>query len=314
MRPLAAFLALAIAGLPAAQAQAPASYYLVNLNRSSENHLETPVKVNGKPGHLILDTGASTTFIDLSAARQFRLQPRDSDFKVSRISGRPIKVQIAQTQSFAIGEVPVPISEVGVFFQDMGRRRYATDRGSQGTLGGDVLRQLRAVVACYYMRLYLPRTSGSSVQSELGSAGFVPVLLEHTPNDLLTVNARVNGQAARLLVDTGAFTSLFDAQFLQSVGVPLSGGAQKVTGSLLTAQNLQAGKIDRLSFAGYELRKVTVAADRLSEERKAGRGLVNIPVDGILGADLLAINNAFIDYGTMTMWLRRGRVKTKEFQ
>jgi predicted aspartyl protease len=315
MRPLAALLALVLAGLPAAQAQAPASYYLVKLNRSSDNHLETPVKINGKEGHLILDTGASTTFIDSTAVGRFRLQPRDSDQKVSRISGRPTSYDVAQAQSFAIGEIPVPIQEVGVVTHELGtRRRSATDRGAQGVLGCDVLRRLRAVVAVYYMRLYLPRSVGSSVQAELGAAGFVPVRLD-VLNGVLTVAGKVNGKDTRLLVDTGGFTSLFDAAFLRSAGVGLSGGAQKQTGSLLTVQNLQAGQIDSLHLGGYEARNVTVAADKLSEERKSGRGLVYLEaVDGILGADFLAINNALIDYGAMKMWLRLGGVKTKQYR
>lgn len=115
----------------------------------------------------------------------------------------------------------------------------------------------------------------------------------------LLINVRVNGKAARLLIDTGASKTVFDKgrciQFLSadkfekhdklSTGL----GTSSMKSHLAVISKITLGKINIKNYK-------TVVID-LSHVNVAYAQMDQKPIDGVLGSDILKRYKAVIDYG-----------------
>lgn len=118
------------------------------------------------------------------------------------------------------------------------------------------------------------------------------------------VAARINGKKCWLIVDTGASTScihLDEASRLnmipQESDIKATGaGASNMLTQLSENNSLELGdwKISRLSFIVMDLSHVNEGLSQVGE----------LPIIGILGADVLKKARAVIDYGRNCMYLK----------
>ena len=122
----------------------------------------------------------------------------------------------------------------------------------------------------------------------------------HYENNAILVEAKLNGKPAKLLVDTGAGTSLLDAPFAESVGLkvgPMDGGIYGVSGDepagWTPVPTLQLGE------AVFRDRRI-LATDLKKAMPEGGRTMQN----GILGADFMNKLDAVISYPERRIFLR----------
>ncbi len=298
-------LLLAVHGGMPAFAASVAGYAEINLVRGYQNHLSVPVTINGKTAFLIVDTGAGLTFVDEGRARRLGLSPHLTQGNVSRMSGRPVPLGLAEVDSFQVGGVPVPIREVGVLSDATVRRQILRTGEAAGQLGALDLARAHAVLSCYHAKLFFPRpgTDGQAAAAELRRAGFVPVPFDLSPHGAVAATVTVNGHGGRALLDSGAPTTVLDEGFCRSAGVGLSGGSTPVTGSLIGETRLSVGQAATFALGPYTRPNVTVATDWFAEKRSQGRGL---PADvvGVVGGEFLALNDAYFDFKEETLYLR----------
>jgi predicted aspartyl protease len=121
----------------------------------------------------------------------------------------------------------------------------------------------------------------------------------------LLVNAKVNGKAARLLIDTGASRTVFDLnrihlfekgkkpQLHSQVSSGL--GTSTMESHTLILKSLQFGKIAIKNYA-------TVLLD-LSHVNDSYKRIRKKPIDGVIGSDLLLKYKSIIDYRKMQLQL-----------
>ena len=69
----------------------------------ASNHFKIIAKVNGVKGLFILDTGASTTFIDLKLEEKFKLTTQPSIVKASGAGPDKIDTLLSKNNRFSIG-------------------------------------------------------------------------------------------------------------------------------------------------------------------------------------------------------------------
>lgn len=121
----------------------------------------------------------------------------------------------------------------------------------------------------------------------------------------LLVNIRVNGKAARLLIDTGASKSVFDqkrcARFISSDS--FENHDKLSTGLGTSTMKSHLAIIDRISLGKMQVRNYKTVVIDLSHVNVAYGELKQKPIDGVLGSDILRKHKAIIDYGKMQLIL-----------
>lgn len=115
----------------------------------------------------------------------------------------------------------------------------------------------------------------------------------------LLINIRINGKAARMLIDTGASKTVFDkeqsARFVSSDSfekhdkLSTGLGTSTMESHLAVIRKISLGKIEIIDYK-------TIVMD-LSHVNVAYKQLKQKPIDGVLGSDVLKKYSALINYG-----------------
>lgn len=121
----------------------------------------------------------------------------------------------------------------------------------------------------------------------------------------LLLDAEVAGKTFKLVLDTGASKTVFDQGIVESLI-----GAEHVLASERTSTGLGAtdipsftAVIDRISLTGLDLYAQDVAILNLSTINDAYQKLLNEPILGVLGSDILMARRAIIDFHKRTVLL-----------
>ena len=195
------------------------------LTRSQQNHLLVRAFINGKPALLGVDSGAPISAIALKRRAHFGLTgiPGSSNLPARlQINGAFNNVAIAH--NFRIGALnlvdePVVVVDLG----GSGRAsRLLQEQEIDGILGADILFPTGAVLDCQKQMLILkmdPEFQGKTPGTQYSGLHQVPIRVSETYN--LYVDAVINGERVRLMVDTGAFATLLNRGFVRRLHVPL---------------------------------------------------------------------------------------------
>src|SRR5213596_200041 len=214
-----AFVALAIelAVAPGAYARVTTQFEALPLVRSRQNHLLVHAFINGRPAWLTVDSGAPVSAIALNRREYFRLKP------ITAESSLPTRVQIngafnnvAMARELRIGGLT--LVDEPVVTVDLGgsarAARMAHEPQIDGIIGADILFPTQAVLDCERQLLVLkidPNVVGSFPGFSRRGLRAVPIQVSDGYN--LFVNGSVNGTPAKLMVDTGSFTTLLHRSF-----------------------------------------------------------------------------------------------------
>ena len=133
------------------------SYYKIKMHPISSNHFKIISKINGVKGLFILDTGASTTFVDLKLEDKFKLKTQPSVIKASGAGPDKIDTLLSKNNKLSIGgwvknRFPIALidlSHVNDAFESIDTP--AVD----GIIGADILKKGFAVIDYEKRYLYL---------------------------------------------------------------------------------------------------------------------------------------------------------------
>ena len=278
------------------------------LVRSRQNHLLVKAYINGKPALLGVDSGAPISAIALNRRSHFRLTgiPGSSTLPARlQINGAFNNVAIAR--DFRIGALKLVDEPVVVV--DLGGSSRASrllhEQEIDGILGADILFPTGAVLDCQKQMLILkmdPNFAGKTPGTEYQGMKSVPIRVSETYN--LYVDAAINGKAARLMVDTGAFTTLLNRGFVRSLHVPLHETAFSSSAVHLKQRGVQIARIKRLSVGTVDIVGKDVGVVDLEGLIHSDLLRGSQPVAGLLGAEILKTHHGIIDFGTRTLYLK----------
>lgn len=123
----------------------------------------------------------------------------------------------------------------------------------------------------------------------------------------LIADARINGVAVRLVVDTGAGATVIDRAQASAIGLVAAATRQKdrptATGAGGVALSTAHATIAELVIGGHRDAGVPVLLADLSHVVKA-LAASGVQVAGVVGADYLQRHAARIDYGTRSITIR----------
>jgi len=132
------------------------NYIPVQLAVIPSGHHLVSVKLNGKKGLFILDTGASNTCVDEAKAKHFKLKLKDTDHKATGAGTTEIDIQLAKKNRLKIGDwkikkLPVVVMDLSHINQALSMFEIEID----GIVGADVLRSGKGVIQFDKELLYL---------------------------------------------------------------------------------------------------------------------------------------------------------------
>lgn len=300
------------------------------LQRRFGNHLYLPTWINAKPGNLVLDSGAPTTVIHRESVATYGLSLAPTHQRVSNVWGptqdiySSSKVRSLQIGHQTLHDVPVLVASEAVWLTPpeflivpklipRAKTRqissYYHVEAVNGLLGADLLKKTAAVIDCGHQMLYTSSRAAQPATSErlaafLGYRGFTRIPMRLTRDHQFEVDAAINGHTTRLLVSTGAsFTFL---------GREAGAAAHIFAAPLRLAYDLGYGQ--RASISGGSAKDLMIGdfivhyTDVTLADVSGQILRSNVPDEansGLLGIEVLSMNYAVIDFGNMTLYMRR---------
>lgn len=283
-------------------------FQTLRLERSRQNHLLLRAFINGKPALLGVDTGAPVSAIAIDRVEHFGGKPLAAESKLPRrLSINGAYNNVVMVKNLQLGRLSL-LDEPMVTIDLGGSSRAATlmnEQAIDGIIGADILFPTDAVLDCNQQTLTVkmdPTVHGHAPGTNY--RGFTKVPMSVSSGYNLYVNTRVNGTRAKLLVDTGAFSTLLHQPFVRRLNIPLRD--TDFTSALvnLKSHGLQRATIARLSIGSVQLRGKEVGVINLEGLIRNGLLDAKPPVAGLLGSEILQRHNGIIDFGTRTLYLK----------
>jgi hypothetical protein len=132
-------------------------FFRIPLKTLKTGHYKVAVKVNGKSGDFILDTGASSSCIGFSSVGHFIMLTEESEVKAAGAGATNMETHVANNNHFTIGKKVLNKMSFVIF--DLGHVNEALSQVEeapvQGILGADFLKECRAVIDYGRNVLYL---------------------------------------------------------------------------------------------------------------------------------------------------------------
>jgi predicted aspartyl protease len=285
-----------------------AGYTRVRLKVSG--YITVDGRVNGKEVKLIVDTGAPTTRLDRERVANAALI-WDGHYYDQLQGDRTAQVDAIVLGAFSVGPLMVREFSLGA------SNRVGKSRGEEpddGLLGADVLGSCGAIIdyGSEYMFLIhgdgrrgkapvasLPNSLVFSLQDSLEKLGYTRVKLKRSFTRYITVDGRVNGREAKLIVDTGAPITHLDRERVADSELRWDGHYN----DLENLRVVRTAHVDELEIGAFSVGRVRVGEHSLGDVNRVRRSRLDPPVDGLLGAEVLGSCGAIIDYKSECIFL-----------
>ena len=304
-----AFLFPALAFARTAPAGSTVQFEALPLERSPQNHLLVRAEINGRPAILGVDTGAPVSAIAANRRAYFGLTSTTGNSKIpARLSINGAFNSVAIARNLRLGSLNL-VDEPMVLIELSGTRRstpVGNEREIDGILGADILFPTKAIIDCERQVLVLKMDASVRGRAPgFNMSGFRGVPMHVSEGYNLYVDGAVNGKAAKLMVDTGAFTTLLQSRFLRRMKIPLRNTPFSSSGVNLKQRGVQLATISRFSVGSMEMRENEVGVMDLEGLIHGGMLDASPPVAGLLGSEILRRYHGIIDFGSSTLYLRR---------
>ncbi len=259
------------------------------LQRRFGNHLFVNTLIDGRKTALMIDTGCPFTLIDRTSARRIGLELKETKSEITGVTGNTQPYAVSRIATLAMGNctfenVPVEVAEEG----DV--NRYARPH-LDGLFGAHEMAKFGMIVDCSRQMLYVnPRGSSAATSQALASflqgRGFVRVPMHFNSGHHLEVDAQLNFRTVKLIVDTGAFTTVISA--------PIAEGAGAAMDPSMSDRGQGIARLGELGIGSFKINNAEVFVANMHQ--MAGAGL--------LGEDYLSWNFGVVDLGGMNLYLR----------
>ena len=144
-----------------------------------------------------------------------------------------------------------------------------------------------------------------TLKSFLKKKKYLPVPLKLTATHHLEVIATVNGVSGRFILDTGASNSCVGLDKIDHFKLISKASEVKAAGAGATDMETQLSTKNNLEIGGWKKKKIKIILFDLQHINEALTSHSALPVDGIIGADVLEKGKAVIDYHTGTLHLKK---------
>ena len=179
----------------------------------------------------------------------------------------------------------------------------ARNSGVDGLLGLDILSRYDAVINCRTKLVFFKtdQTRRLNLSSAALAEKFTRIPLRRERNGALTVPCSIHGEAVRLVVDTGAFVTIFHEPLLKSLGIPSEPTRLSAYFATGAPKHISAARISDLKIGDFMVPREKFGVIALPHfALREG----STETSGILGMDTLYICHAIIDLEGMNLFLK----------
>ena len=286
----------------AAQDSSPSQVLGVRLNEAcssemlewipQQKRLLVPAMVNGKEAKFKIDTGALGTLLTLKSAKAREIPVIDFNATFTGLGGTG-KVYGSPVRRLQLGSI------VDLKAQRLAVIDLPVLDGIDGLLGCDTLAGTKAIIDYRQHKLHVPlKTSSFDLQKESTESGMLATKLEREGNYVfMTLN--FGKEPIRLFVDTGATRTAIGTKAADRLKLQVKESAEQAVGAGDKAISIQTAEVEALTVGKTQFRNVecvVMPLEYLASYSKTG-------VDGILGADCLAVSGAVLSIADSTIVL-----------
>ncbi len=308
-----------------ASAQNLPGYVVLPLSSvANSNQATVRVTLNGQRTMMALDTGASGTVVDRAFYRGTPTKPAvikpdelPPEFRNVHPNGE--SADVGRIESLQAGGTNFPTGPVAVMDLSAQFGRYNAAHvgfSTAGLLGEDFLRRYAAVIDWKRHGVYLNTNPAKRIKlgPALLAAGWSAIPMASTNGRHFTVDCTISDKPVQLIVDTGAQFTFFkdgvvplDVVHNRSNGgsighIASTGFSMRMIGMEATAY---PARLEHWKIGRYEVGKTTVGVGPFPPGFTSLRSASSsAPLLGLLGAEVLARNNAIVDVGGSTLYLK----------
>jgi len=292
-------------------------YLPIELKRSEHDELLAQGVLAGKKRLFLVDTGWGRTALDESAARGLKSLGELGVTLEDSFWGKLSDPTIVLMDKLTLGRAqflnqPARVTKLRMDFVAV---------GFDGVLGCDFFFRNYCLIDCFGNRLYVRSSkpsddAASAIAATLRASGFtdVPINLKYG----LTVDAKVNGEASKLLVDTGFTFSSLDSALAKRLGlaavkhdepsvgslIPKEWGTRVIGFGKVGAHKMWVTKLTTLEVGSLQWTNIHLGVTDLKNWHLAEPGSRSEEVQGVLGREMLRGRGALIDYHSRKLWFR----------
>ena len=292
-------------------------YLPVVLKKGDQGKLLAEGVLAGKKRLFLLDTGWARTTLDEGAARGLKSLGALGVTLEDSFWGHLSDPAIVLMDNFKLGHAQFLNQPAKVMKLRMDYTFVAFD----GILGCDFFFRNYCLIDCFHSRLYVrgakpSDNATSAIETTLRRSGFTDVSI-HVKYGL-TVDAKLNGEMTKLLVDTGATFSLVDSALAKHLRLSAVKQDEPPLGSLIRkewstnvvgvgkigAHKMWVTTVKTWGVGSLQWTNVHAGVVDLKSWDLAEPGSRSEEVQGILGREMLAARGALIDYHSRKLWFR----------
>jgi len=292
-------------------------YLPIELKRGEHDKLLAQGVLAGKKRLFLVDTGCGRTVLDESAARGLKSLGELGVTLEDGFLGKLSDPSLLLMDKLTLGSAqflnqPARVTNLRMDFIFV---------GSDGVLGCDFFFRNYCLIDCFGNRLYVRGSKPSddvtsAMAATLRRSGFidVPINLKYG----LTVDAKVNDESVKLLVDTGSTFSILDNALAKRLGlaavkhdaadvgslIPKEWTANAIGFGKIGAHKMWVTKLKALEVGSLQWTNVHVGVTGLKNWGLAEPGSRSEEVQGVLGREMLRGRGALIDYHSHKLWFR----------
>ncbi|WP_149276686.1 retropepsin-like aspartic protease family protein [Pareuzebyella sediminis] len=130
----------------------------------------------------------------------------------------------------------------------------------------------------------------------------IPIIVTETNH--IAVSARLNGVIGRFIIDTGASNTCVGFDKIEFFHLNSKESKIKAAGAGATNMETLMSTKNRLEIGPWKIKKLKIVLFDLVHVNEALIAHEALPVDGIIGADVLQQAQAIIDYHKSHLYLR----------
>lgn len=139
----------------------------------------------------------------------------------------------------------------------------------------------------------------------LGSRDYIRVPLVLTGTDHFVLVAKINGVSGKFILDTGASHTCVGLDRVEHFGLQTQNSEIKAAGAGALGMETLISKGNMIQVGDWERARLKIVLFDMVHVNEALLSHSALPVDGILGADVLKKGKAIIDYDKKSLYLKK---------
>lgn len=147
----------------------------------------------------------------------------------------------------------------------------------------------------------------TSLKTFLEQKYFTKIPLILTATNHFEIIAKINGVTGRFILDTGASNTCVGFDKIEFFGITTKESKIKAAGAGATNMETLISTKNKIEIGAWKKNKAKIVLFDLIHVNEALTAHKALPVDGIIGADLLKKSKAIIDYNKRCVYLKQGK-------